>query len=457
MDTIAAISTAVGEAGIGIVRLSGKESINIANNVFKGVKGRELLEAGNKKLAYGHIIDENGKVIDEVLIAKMEEPYTYTRENMVEIYCHGGIISVRKILELLLRTGARLAEAGEFTKRAFLNGRLDLSQAEAVIDIINSKTDRSLEVSVNQLEGGLSQKVSDIRDILLSMMAHIEASIDFPEDDVEEIALETLKENALDVKGQIEALLATSSRGKILRDGIKTVILGKPNVGKSSLLNAILNENRAIVTDIPGTTRDIIEEFVNLDGIPLKIIDTAGIRDTDDVVEKIGVDRARESIKDADLIIGLFDASRPLEEEDFEIIDLINNNNSIVLLNKTDLKEEFTTKDLEAKMPGKKIIKSAIIKSLGVEELVQEIKSLFYSGEVDMDSDVVVTNIRHKNQLEKALKDILSALEDINMFVPLDCIEVSIKDCFNNLGEISGDTIGEDVLDRVFKQFCIGK
>ncbi len=456
MTTIAAISTAVGEAGIGIVRMSGKNSIDIASKVFKGVNNKHLTDGENRKLMYGHIMDGE-KIIDEVLITFMKEPYTYTRENMVEIYCHGGIISVRKVLELLLKSGAVMAEAGEFTKRAFLNGRLDLSQAEAVIDIIKAKTDKSLEVSVNQLDGSLSNKVRSIRDIIIKMMAHIEASIDFPEEDIEDVTYNELLEDAEKVEEEIQKLLDTSSRGKILRDGIKTVILGRPNVGKSSLLNAILNENRAIVTDIPGTTRDIIEEFVNIDGIPLKIIDTAGIRETEDLVEQIGVTRARESIKDADLIIAIFDASRELTEEDYDIIDIVNENNSIVLLNKIDLNSAYDIEKLQELIPEKTIISASVLKEQGIEELIEEIKNMFYKGEVNMDSDVVITNIRHKNQLDKSLANIKSAIEDIKIEVPLDCVEVDLRDCWDNLGEISGDTIGEDVLDRVFKEFCIGK
>ncbi len=457
-DTIAAISTAVGEAGIGIVRLSGKNAINIGNKIFKGSKIKELIESDNRKLTYGHIIDrENEQIIDEVLIVYMKEPYTYTRENMVEIYCHGGIIPVRKTLELLLRNGARLAEPGEFTKRAFLNGRLDLSQAEAVIDIIRSKTDKSFQVSLDQLEGSLSNEIKKIQDILLNMIAHIEVSIDFPDEDVEDITFEELEKQGKDVSDRIKRLLSTADRGKILRDGINTVILGKPNVGKSSLLNAILRENRAIVTDIPGTTRDIIEEYVNIDGIPLKIIDTAGIRETEDAVEKIGVDRAKKTLEDADLIIAVFDASRELTEEDYEIINLIKERKSLVLLNKTDLPSKYTVDFLEGLISNKNVITTSITEGIGVDILEKSIKDMFYSGEIQSDSTVVVTNIRHKNQLEKALINIESALEDIKLQVPLDCIEVDLRDCWENLGEISGDTIGEDILDKIFSEFCIGK
>lgn len=457
-DTIAAISTAVGEAGIGIVRLSGKDAIKIANNIFRGINNKTLLDAENRKMVYGHIIDNrNDEIIDEVLIVSMKEPHTYTRENVVEIYCHGGIIPVRKILELLLYNGARLAEPGEFTKRAFLNGRLDLSQAEAVIDIIKAKTDKSFQVSMDQLEGGLSKKVEVIRDTVLSMLAHVEVTIDFPEDDIDEVTYEELEENANRVISEIKKLLSTADRGKILRDGINTVILGKPNVGKSSLMNALLRENRAIVTDIPGTTRDIIEEHLNIDGIPLRIIDTAGIRETEDLVERIGVDRAKETIESADLIIAVFDISTDLTEEDYNIIDLIKGRKALVLLNKTDLPKKYSEDRLRELLEGVDIISASVINEVGLDVLEDSIKEMFYSGEIELDSSVVVTNLRHKNQLEKALVNMESALNDIRAQVPLDCIEVDLRDCWENLGEILGETIGEDILDKIFAEFCIGK
>lgn len=457
-DTIAAISTSVGEAGIGIVRMSGKDAIHIGDKIFRGKKVKSLKDVENRKLTYGHIVDpETGQVVDEVLIACMKEPYTYTRENMVEIYCHGGIIAVKKVLELTLKNGARLAEPGEFTKRAFLNGRLDLAQAEAVIDVIRAKTDKSLEVSINQLEGSISSRVKDIMDILLQMLAHINAAIDFSEEDMEDIDYEDLEAKAIQVKEQIEKLLNTADRGKILREGLNTVILGKPNVGKSSLLNAILRENRAIVTNIPGTTRDIIEEYVNIDGIPLKIVDTAGIRETDNLVEKIGVDRAREMVDKADLILAVFDISKPLTDEDREIIELIKDKDVIVLLNKVDLPKEFDEDLIEAKLPGKKIIKTSMKNKLGIEKLEEEIKNMFYSGQLDMESDVMITNVRHKNQLVKALKNIEDSLEAIRLNLSIDCIEVDVKACWENLGEISGDTVSEDIIDKIFSEFCIGK
>lgn len=451
-ETIAAISTAMGEAGIGIVRMTGNDAIQIGKSVFKGKA--EQIE--NRKLMYGHIYDGD-KIIDEVLISFMKGPHTYTREDMVEIYCHGGIIPVRKILELLLKSGARLAEAGEYTKRAFLNGRLDLAQAEAVIDIIKSKTDKSFEVSLDQLEGSLTKKIKEIRDILLTMIAHIEVSIDFPDEDAEVATIKDLEDSAMEVKEKIRALLSTSDRGRILRDGLNTVILGKPNVGKSSLLNAILRENRAIVTDIPGTTRDIIEEYVNIDGIPLKIVDTAGIRETSDIVEQIGVDRAKKTVQEADLIIAIFDISRELSDEDHEILDLIKDKKTIILLNKTDLPKVYDESYFKNYVKDMEIITTSITKGIGIEELENSIRNMFYSGSVEIKSDIVINNVRHKNQLDKALGNIRSVIEDISANVPLDCLEVDLKNCWENLGEISGETIAEDILDKIFSEFCIGK
>ncbi len=456
-STMAAISTAMGESGIGIVRLSGKNSIEIANSIFKSIDGKEFKIKDNRKLNYGHIIDEEENVVDEVLIAMMKEPKTYTRENMVEIYCHGGIVPVQKILELTLKNGALLAEPGEFTKRAFLNGRLDLSQAEAVIDLIKAKTNKSYEMSLNQLEGKLSKKINELRNTLLEMIANIEANIDFPEDDLETFEYIELEKKGRYIKEEIVKLIDTTDRGKILRDGLYTVILGKPNVGKSSLLNAILRENRAIVTDIPGTTRDIIEEYINIDGIPLKIVDTAGIRMTEDLVEKIGVDRAKEMVEEADLLIGVFDTSEKLTEDDYEIIEILNKNKSIILLNKTDLDKKWEEEEIERLLPNKKIITAAILKGAGLDKLETEIKNMFYKGDINIKSDILINNLRHKDQLLKSLDNIEEGLKGIQGNIPLDCIEVDIKNCWENLGEISGDTIGEDILDKIFSEFCIGK
>lgn len=455
---ITAISTAMGEAGIGIVRMSGKDSLNIGRKLFHPIKTNSLDNIENKKLIYGHIVDpKTEEIVDEVLITFMKGPGTYTRENLVEIHCHGGIISVKKILELTLENGARLAEPGEFTKRAFLNGRLDLSQAEAVIDMIKAKTDKSFQVSLDQLEGSISNKVREIREILLNMIAHIEVSIDFPDEDVEVLTYKDLEEDARIVQKQIQNLLSTADKGKILRDGLNTVILGKPNVGKSSLLNTMLKEDRAIVTNIPGTTRDIIEEYINIDGIPLKIVDTAGIRSTDDLVEKMGVDRAKDMVYNSDLIIGVFDASDTITDEDYEIIDIIKDRKSIILLNKLDLPNEYDKAKLQKLLPGKEIITTSMTTGEGIDELEEAIKDMFYTGKLEVDNDTIITNIRHKDQLIKAEKNIEDGVMGISSNMPLDCIEVDIKNCWENLGEISGDTIGEDVLDKIFSEFCIGK
>ncbi len=455
--TIAAISTAVGESGIGIVRMSGKDAIKIGLEVFKG-NLEELEEKDNKRLLYGHIVDdEEDEIIDEVLIAFMKAPGTYTREDMVEIYCHGGIIAVRKTLELLLKKGARMAEAGEFTKLAFLNGRLDLSQAEAVIDMIKAKTDKSYETSLDQLEGSLSKRIAEIRAILLEMIAHVEVSIDFSDQDIEEVEYEDLEKSGIEVKEEIEKLIKTFDKGKILREGLNTVILGKPNVGKSSLLNAVLRENRAIVTDIPGTTRDIIEEYISIDGIPLKIIDTAGIRITEDVVEKIGVDKAKGTINDADLVIAVFDISKELTPEDYEIISLTSKKKSIVLLNKTDLEPKYDIEYLKSLVGNRQIITTSITEGVGIDELENAIRDMFYAGEVEIEGDAMITNIRHKELLMKSLENISQAINDIKYNVPIDCIEVDLRSCWENLGGISGDTIDEDILDKIFAEFCIGK
>lgn len=458
-DTIAAIATAPGDAGIGIVRLSGKNSLNILSKIFVGKKNLEVDKIEPRKLHYGYIINpDTDKKIDEVLIAYMKAPYSYTTEDIVEINCHGGSIPVRRILEIVLSNGARMAEKGEFTKRAFLNGRIDLAQAEAVMDLISAKNDSSYDMSLNQLEGSLSKEVSEIRTILINMLAHITVSIDFSvDDDIDEISNDNLVNDGKEVLNRIEKLLDSSDTGKVLREGLKTIILGKPNVGKSSLMNAILRENRAIVTEIPGTTRDVIEEFVNIKGIPLKIVDTAGIRETEDLVEKIGVERAKERLYGADLIIAVFDLSRELSEEDMEIINLIKKRKSIVLLNKTDLPGKLKIEEIQNMIPDKNIINTSILKGEGIDILEQTLKDMFFKGEVKITDNVIVSNVRHKNQLDKAKVNIIEGLESIKLNMPLDCVEVDIKDCWSNLGEINGDTVTEDIIDKIFEDFCIGK
>ncbi len=440
-DTIAAIATAPGEGGIGIIRISGERALSVAESIFKSVTGKLIKEYNTRTLIYGTVMDGE-QIIDEALVAYMKGPKSYTGEDVIEINCHGGFISVKKILELILSKEVRLADAGEFTKRAFLNGRIDLSQAEAIIDVIKAKTDKAHEVAQSQLEGSLSKKIRELRFKVTEVLAHLEVSIDFAEEDVEEITYKTLRENAEELRTEIKKLYDTAESGKILRDGLKTVIIGKPNVGKSSLLNSILGENRAIVTDIAGTTRDVIEEFVNIRGIPLKIVDTAGIRETEDVVEKIGVEKSKESYSTADLVIMVLDSSRPLSEEDREILQTLENKKAIVLLNKTDLPQQIQLDEL-----SKYVDCSSIIK----------IEAMVYKGSVKNSSSLMVTNSRHKDALLKAYESINDAIIAIDQNMPYDFIEVDFKNIWDYLGYINGDTVKEDLLDTIFANFCIGK
>ena len=455
-DTIAAIATAPGEGGIGIIRISGEKSLQVAQSIFKSKSGKMIKDYNARTLIYGTVVD-NEKVIDEVLVAYMKGPNSYTAEDVIEINCHGGFISVKKILELILSKGVRLAEAGEFTKRAFLNGRIDLSQAEAIIDVIKSKTDMAHEVAQSQLEGSLAKKIKDLRMNVTEVLAHLEVSIDFAEEDVEEITYQTLEEKALELRNEIKKLYDTAESGKILRDGLKTVIVGKPNVGKSSLLNSILGENRAIVTDIAGTTRDVIEEFVNIKGIPLKIVDTAGIRETEDVVEKIGVEKSRESFSTADLVIMVLDASRKLSEEDMEILESLKNKKTIVLLNKMDLEPQIESEKIEEFVNSEDIIKISALKHQGIEELQDKIEAMVYHGSVKNSSNLMITNSRHKDALFKAYESINDAISAIEQRMPYDFIEVDFKNIWDYLGYINGDTVREDLLDTIFANFCIGK
>lgn len=455
-DTIAAIATAPGEGGIGIIRISGEKSLQVANDIFKSVSGKKIDEYNTRTLIYGHILDGE-KTIDEVLVAYMKGPNSYTTEDVIEINCHGGFISVKKILELVLSKDVRLADQGEFTKRAFLNGRIDLAQAEAIIDVINAKTEMAHTVAQSQLEGSLSKKIKDLRFGITEMLAHITVSIDFPDEDVEHITYNTLKEKSLELQKEINKLYDTAESGKILRDGLKTVIVGKPNVGKSSLLNAVLGENRAIVTDIPGTTRDVIEEFVNIKGIPLKIVDTAGIRETEDVVEKIGVEKSKEFFNSADLSIVVLDSSRELEIEDIEILEAVQPNKTIVLLNKTDLDQVIDIEKIKQFVDEKNIITISALQHEGIEKIHDKIEDMVFEGTVRNSSDLVVTNSRHKDALYKAKQSISDALTAIDSYMPLDFIEVDFKNIWDYLGYINGDTVTEDLLDTIFSNFCIGK
>ena len=454
MSTIAAISTAPGIGGIGIIRMSGENCFEILEKIFKQKKYQDIENIRGYSIKYGNIVD-NDEIIDEVLVSYFKAPKSYTAENMCEINSHGGIVIMNKILELCLKNGAELAEPGEFTKRAFLNGRLDLSQAEAVIDVINSKTDKEAKVSMEQLKGNLSEKIEKIRKIVISIMADIEATIDYPEYDLEEVTncriLETLK----DVDNLLDELEKSFYNGKILREGISTAIIGKPNAGKSSLLNVILNEERAIVTDIEGTTRDSIEEYIQIDGIPLKIIDTAGIRKANDEVEKIGVEKSIELAQKSDVIIAIFDINKELDEEDDKIIDLLVNKNAIIILNKTDLESKIDIKKLEDL--NKPIVKISTKTREGIDRLYEEISKLFKLKEIANDGETIVSNARHKNIILNSRKNVDEAIKTIEENMPIDIISTCLKEVIEELGKITGETVTEDVISEIFSKFCLGK
>lgn len=455
-DTIAAIATAPGEGGIGIIRISGSKALPVAKEIFESVSGKQITDYNTRTLIYGHILDGDKK-IDEVLLAFMKGPNSYTAEDVIEINCHGGFISVKKILELILSKDVRLADEGEFTKRAFLNGRIDLSQAEAVIDVIKAKTDKAQEVAQSHLSGALANKIKELRFKITEVLAHLTVSIDFGEEDVEEITYAMLEDNAELLRREIKSLYDSAECGKVLRDGLKTVIVGKPNVGKSSLLNYILGENRAIVTEIAGTTRDVIEEFVNIKGIPLKIVDTAGIRETEDIVEKIGVQKSKESIDSADLVIIVLDSSKPLTDEDLEILENARSKKTIVLLNKIDLEQAIDQTVIEEIVGKDNIIKISALKNEGIEQIHDKIEAMVFAGDVKSSSSVVITNSRHKDALFKAYNSINDAIAGIDQRLPYDFIEVDFKNIWDYLGYINGDTVQEDLLDTIFSNFCIGK
>lgn len=453
-QTICAISTAMGESGIGIVRISGKNALEIGQKIFLPATD---IKREHRKLQYGWIINKEGQKVDEVLFVEMFSPNTYTKEDMVEVYTHGGVISTKRVLECILKNeDIRLAEPGEFTKRAFLNGRIDLVQAEAVIDLIKAKTEQEHKMSMNQLQGRLTQEIKELSQEMLSLLAHVEMIINFTEDLEDEVDTSLIGAKIQNILEQVNKILSTKNHGKILRDGIETTILGKPNVGKSSLMNALLKENRAIVTDIPGTTRDIIQEYINLDGILLKINDTAGIRETSDIVEKIGVDKTIELLDKTDLILLLLDQSTGVTAEDKEILDLINQKPVIVLLNKIDIDDKIAKEEILKKLPHAYIIKSSMTEKKGLEELVKCISEIFEAGKLKKES-VILTNVRQIHLLEEAQKELEMALEDYNRQVSIDCIDVSLKAAWEKLGEITGENISEDIIDKIFADFCIGK
>jgi len=456
-DTIAAISTPLGEGGIGIIRISGNSALKIAEKIFKTKKGA-LLQAGNRKLIYGHIYDRSGKIVDEVLLTYMKAPHTYTREDVVEINCHGGIVPLRKILETVLAEGARAAEPGEFSKRAFLNGRLDLAQAESVIDIIRSKTEAGLNLAVTQLGGKLSGKIFELQESLLGLLAQVEANIDFPEEDLEEATGREIVRNSEALLEQINKIIKGAEAGKIYREGINTIIIGSPNVGKSSLLNAMLQENRAIVTEIPGTTRDIIEEIINIRGIPLKIIDTAGLRETEDLVEKMGVAKTREMMGRAGLVLLVIDAARGLTGEDYAIIDLIKKKKAIFILNKADVKEpQVDINEIKALSAGRPVLWISALEGTGLEKLEEKIVEIVFEGQLSAADDVLVTNIRHKRALECSAEHLKDAVKGIKDNLPVDVVSIDLRAAWESLGEITGSAVTEDLLDRIFADFCIGK
>ncbi|MEI1423696.1 tRNA uridine-5-carboxymethylaminomethyl(34) synthesis GTPase MnmE [Bacillus cabrialesii] len=459
MDTIAAISTPMGEGAIAIVRLSGPEAIQIADKMYKGPKGKTLSSVDSHTIHYGHIVDRpSDRVVEEVMVSVLKAPRTFTREDVIEINCHGGIVTVNQVLQLALREGARLAEPGEFTKRAFLNGRIDLSQAEAVMDLIRAKTDRAMNVAMNQMEGRLSALVRRLRSEILETLAHVEVNIDYPEyDDVEEMTHQLLVEKATAVKKEIEALLRTSEQGKILREGLSTVIIGRPNVGKSSLLNSLVHEAKAIVTDIPGTTRDVIEEYVNVRGVPLRLVDTAGIRETEDIVERIGVERSRQVLKEADLILLVLNYSEELSEEDVKLFEAVEGMDVIVIMNKTDLDAKIDSERVRELANGRPVVTTSLLKEEGVNDLEEAIQSLFYTGAIESGDLTYVSNTRHISILQQAKRAIEDALSGIEQDVPIDMVQIDLTRCWELLGEIIGDSVHESLIDQLFSQFCLGK
>lgn len=454
-DTIAAIATAMTSSGIGIIRISGEDAVSITDQIFRRKGGKKLADLETHTIHYGHICDGE-EVIDEVMVLLMRGPKSYTREDTVEIDCHGGVYVMKRILETVIKYGARPAEPGEFTKRAFLNGRIDLSQAESVIDVINAKNDFALKSSMKQLSGSVSAAVKEIRGEVLHEIAFIESALDDPEHISLEGYPEKLKGIVWDVEKKVEKLLSTSDNGRILKEGISTVIVGKPNAGKSSLLNTLVGEERAIVTDIAGTTRDVLEEQINLNGIILNIIDTAGIRETEDVVEKIGVDKAKKYLSDADLVIYVVDTSTKLDENDFEIMELLKDRQSIILLNKSDLIPLTTTEDIKAHV-DKRIISISAKEQTGIDELAEAVSEMFFSGEVTFNDEVYITNIRHKTALQEALSSLHLVVRSIEDGMPEDFFSIDLMNAYEVLGSIVGEAVEDDLVNEIFSKFCMGK
>ncbi|CAD2072340.1 tRNA uridine-5-carboxymethylaminomethyl(34) synthesis GTPase MnmE [Phocicoccus pinnipedialis] len=455
LETISSISTPIGEGAIAIVRLSGIDAVEIADKLYRGKK--KLKDVDSHTINYGHIIDpDTNETVEEVMVAVMRAPRTYTREDIVEINCHGGVHTINHILRLTLKHGAEMAEPGEFTKRAFLNGRIDLSQAEGIMDFIRSKTDEASKVANQQMQGRLKTYIETLRQEILEILAQVEVNIDYPEyDDVEEATTAFLLEEAVKIEEKIATLLKTSKEGRILREGLNTVIVGKPNVGKSSLLNYLIQDNRAIVTDIAGTTRDILEEYVNVNGIPLKLVDTAGIRETDDVVERIGVERSREALSNAELILYVIDYTKELSDEDKEILENLQGRKVIIIVNKLDLTQRLNVDEL---VPyGFNIVQTSITEGTGVDELEENIRDLFFSGGLNMSDSTYVSNNRHIHLLESAKQSIHDAVEAAKLDIPVDMIQIDLVKTWQLLGEVIGQDVSEELIDQLFAKFCLGK
>ncbi|KAB2191968.1 tRNA uridine-5-carboxymethylaminomethyl(34) synthesis GTPase MnmE [Staphylococcus epidermidis] len=456
-DTITSIPTPMGEGAIGIVRLSGPQAIEIGDILYKGKK--KLSEVETHTINYGHIIDpETKETVEEVMVSVLRAPKTFTREDIIEINCHGGILTINRILELTMTYGARMAEPGEYTKRAFLNGRIDLSQAEAVMDFIRSKTDRASKVAMNQIEGRLSDLIKKQRQSILEILAQVEVNIDYPEyDDVEDATTDFLLEQSKRIKEEINRLLETGAQGKIMREGLSTVIVGRPNVGKSSMLNNLIQDNKAIVTEVAGTTRDVLEEYVNVRGVPLRLVDTAGIRDTEDIVEKIGVERSRKALSEADLILFVLNNNEPLTEDDQTLFEVIKNEDVIVIINKTDLEQRLDVSELREMIGDMPLIQTSMLKQEGIDELEIQIKDLFFGGEVQNQDMTYVSNSRHISLLKQARQSIQDAIDAAESGIPMDMVQIDLTRTWEILGEIIGESASDELIDQLFSQFCLGK
>ena len=458
MSTIAAISTAPAIGGIGIVRMSGKDCFEVLEKIFKAKNPETIENIAGYRIKYGTIVNpETNRIVDEVLVSYFKCPKSYTAENMCEINSHGGIVVLREILELCLKNGAELAKPGEFTERAFLNGRIDLAQAEAIIDIINAKSTREAQESANQLEGYLSRKINEIREKIMDIMVNIEANIDYPEYDVEEVSNKDAENKLKEIENELIKLSKTFENGKILKEGVKIAIIGSPNAGKSSLLNSMLKEERAIVTDIAGTTRDIIEEQISIEGIPFKVIDTAGIRDAKDKIEQIGIEKSKKAANEADVILAVFDSSVPLNDEDREILNLLKHKKSIIVLNKTDLKQIVNNECKEIQDVNTEVINISLKNNEGLERIYESLVKMFNLNQINLDNELTITNIRHQELINKAIESTRMALNDLNNSMPIDIISINIKEILEHLGEITGDNVSEDIIKSIFAKFCLGK